>query len=64
MNKDQAVIGSYARAALVAVATLFVTNPNANTKELLQAAAIAVIAPVIRALNPDDNQFGIGAKKK
>ena len=27
-------------------------------------ATKAVIAPVIRALNPDDNQFGIGAKKK
>ena len=63
MNKYQAIIGSYARAALVAVATLFVTTPNASTKELIQAALIAIIAPVIRALNPDDPQFGIGAKK-
>jgi len=63
MNKYQAIIGSYARAALVAVATLFVTTPNASTKELIQAALIAIIAPVIRALNPDDEQFGIGAKK-
>ena len=63
MNKYQAIIGSYARAALVAVATLFVTTPNASTKELIQAALIAIIAPVIRALNPDDTQFGIGAKK-
>ena len=63
MNKYQAIIGSYARAALVAVATLFVTTPNASTKELIQAALIAIIAPLIRALNPDDTQFGIGAKK-
>lgn len=63
MNKYQAIIGSYARAALVAVATLFVTTPNASTKELIQAALIAVLAPVLRALNPDDEQFGIGAKK-
>ena len=63
MNKYQAIIGSYARAALVAVATLFVTTPNASTKELIQAALIAIIAPVIRALNPDDTQFGIGANK-
>ena len=63
MNKYQAIIGSYARAALVAVATLFVTTPNASTKELIQAALIAIIAPVIRALNPDDTQFGIDAKK-
>lgn len=63
MNKYQAIIGSYARAALVAVATLFVTTPDASTKELIQAALIAIIAPVIRALNPDDTQFGIGAKK-
>ena len=62
MNKYQAIIGSYARAALVAVATLFVTSPTASTKELIQAALIAIIAPVIRALNPDDTQFGIGAK--
>jgi multisubunit Na+/H+ antiporter MnhG subunit len=64
MNKYQAVIGSYARAALVAVATLFVTSPDASTKELIQAALIAILAPVLRALNPDDTQFGIGAKKK
>lgn len=64
MNKYQAVIGSYARAALVAVATLFVTQPDASTKELIQAALIAILAPVLRALNPDDTQFGIGAKKK
>ena len=63
MNKYQAIIGSYARAALVAVATLFVTTPNASTKELIQAALIAIISPVIRALNPDDTEFGIGAKK-
>lgn len=39
------------------------TNPDATAKELLSAALIAVLAPVLRGLNPDDKAFGIGSKE-
>lgn len=39
------------------------TNPDATAKELISAAVIAIAAPVLRALNPDDKGFGIGSKE-
>jgi hypothetical protein len=39
------------------------TNPDATAKELISAALIAVCAPILRALNPDDKAFGIGSKE-
>ncbi len=55
-------LGTYFRAALVAVLTLYmngVTEPEA----LLNAAIAAVLAPVIRALNPKDEKYGLAKKK-
>lgn len=63
MNKAlQAALASYARAALVAVAVT-ITAGKTDPKELLAAAAIAVIAPLIRAINPKDAAFGTIADK-
>lgn len=63
MNNIRTIAESYGRALLVAVATCYMTNPDATAKELISAAVIAIAAPVLRALNPDDKGFGIGSKE-
>jgi hypothetical protein len=61
MNKAlQAAIASYGRAAIVAVGVT-ISAGKTQPKELLAAAAIAVIAPAIRAINPKDAAFGVVA---
>lgn len=63
MSNFKTIAESYGRALLVAVATCYMTNPDATAKELISAAVIAIAAPVLRALNPDDKGFGIGSKE-
>ena len=59
MNKTlQAALASYARAAIVAVGVT-ISAGKTDPKQLLAAAAIAVIAPLIRAINPKDAAFGL-----
>lgn len=59
MNKTlQAALASYARAAVVAVGVT-ISAGKTEPKELLAAAAIAVLAPAIRAINPKDASFGL-----
>jgi len=61
MNKKiQALLASYGRAAIVAVGVTISAGKTAPN-ELLAAAAIAVIAPAIRAINPKDAAFGVVA---
>jgi hypothetical protein len=61
MNKAlQAALASYGRAAIVAIGVAISTGKT-QPKELLAAAAIAVIAPAIRAMNPKDAAFGMVA---
>ena len=62
-SKHVAILNSYARSAFVCLATIYVTNPNISPSELWKAFAVAFIAPILRALNPDDKDFGIGAKE-
>jgi len=50
--------------AFVCLATIYVTAPDASPSEIWKAFAVAFIAPILRALNPDDTQFGIGAPKE
>ena len=61
-NKTLAMINSYARSAFVCLATIYVTNPDSSPSDIWKAFAIAFLAPLLRALNPDDKQFGIGSK--
>ena len=63
-KKNLAMLNSYARSAFVCLATIYVTAPDASPSEIWKAFAIAFIAPILRALNPDDTQFGIGAPKE
>jgi len=59
MNKQlKAALASYARSAAVAV-LVAISMGKTDVKELLVAAAIAVAAPLSRALNPNDPAFGV-----
>jgi hypothetical protein len=61
MNKSlKAVLASYGRAALVAVVTALAMGKT-DPRDLLTAAIIAVAAPLLRALNPNDAAFGVTA---
>jgi hypothetical protein len=62
-KKNLAMLNSYARSAFVCLATIYVTAPDASPSDIWKAFAVAFIAPLLRALNPDDTQFGRGAKE-
>ena len=63
MNKKwTAAFNSYARALFVAVFTVYTTNPDGKPSDILKAGIIAFLAPIIRALSPADDHFGIGSK--
>jgi hypothetical protein len=58
------MINSYGRSAFVCLATIYVTSPDASPSEIWKAFAVAFIAPILRALSPDDTAFGIGSSKE
>ena len=63
MNKQlQAVLASYARTAASAALGMYMAG-HTDPKSLGLAAAGAVAGPLLRALNPKDASFGIGASK-
>lgn len=66
MNQEKAIkmFQSYGRALFVAVLSTYLANPDGSVKDILTAALVAVAAPVLRALNPDDKDFGVGSKDK
>lgn len=65
MNKEKlaAISATYARAALAAVAALFLAGET-DLKVLAYAFVSGFIGPVLKALDPKSAEFGIGAKKK
>lgn len=60
--KAQAVLASYARSFVVAVATLAL-NGETNGKAIVLAGLAAIVGPGIRAINPKDPAFGIIANQ-
>ena len=61
-EKMKAVLLSYARSFLVAVAATYaVPNSDMDLKGLLVAGLIAVAGPAIRAVNTKDPAFGLVA---
>lgn len=64
MEKVMKAFQSYSRALLVAVISTYLANPEATTKQIITAAIVAIAAPVLRAINPDDKDFGVGANDK
>ena len=63
MNKQfQAALASYARTAVSAALGMYMAG-HTDPKSLGMAAAGAVAGPLLRALNPKDGAFGVGAAK-
>jgi hypothetical protein len=58
--KNKALLASYGRTFLAAVIAVYATG-NHDAKAILIAGAVATIGPAIRAINPRDPAFGIGA---
>ena len=56
-KKQQAAVQSYARSVLAAVAAVVATG-NWNSEDILKAAVVAVLPPVLRWANPNDKAFG------
>jgi hypothetical protein len=63
MNKKQleAVAYSYGRAALASVAALYISGIT-DPKVLANAFLTGLIGPLVKALQPNEKQFGVGAK--
>ena len=60
-KKMQAIASTYLRAAVAAVIALYLAGIT-DPKALLSAALAAVAGPVLKALDPDSLEFGIGSK--
>ena len=64
MNKKTvAIINSYARSAFVCLATVYVTNPSGSFDDIWKAFLVAFAAPLLRAINPDDQGFVLASKE-
>ena len=63
MNKKQleAAAYSYGRAALASVAALYISGITVP-KVLANAFLAGLTGPLIKALQPNEPQFGVGAK--
>lgn len=64
MTKEKffAIASTYARAALAAVAALFLAGET-DLKVLGYAFLSGFVGPVLKALDPKASEFGVGAKK-
>ena len=60
--KLKAMAASYARTAASAAIAMYMAG-HTDPKSLGLAAAGAVAGPLLRALNPKDGAFGVGAAK-
>ena len=58
----KAAVASYLRTAVSATLALYLAG-NTDVKALGTAALAAVAGPLLRALNPKDASFGLGAAK-
>lgn len=61
MSKNVKVaIQSYAYAAIAAAVAVWANGQN-DLGAILKAAAIAVLGPLLQALNPKDSALGVGS---
>lgn len=58
--EQKAVLASYARSVIAAVAAVVATG-NYSLDDLAKAAVAALLPPVMRWLNPNDSAFGRGS---
>ena len=62
-NKDKAILGSYARSFLTGALTLYMAGET-DPRQLIAAGVAAILPPLLRWLNPNDQAFGRGSKKE
>ena len=60
-KKLEAAAYSYGRAALASVAALYISGIT-DPKVLANAFLAGLIGPLVKALQPNEKQFGVGAK--
>jgi hypothetical protein len=60
-KKLEAAAYSYGRAALASVAALYLSG-ILDPKVLANAFIAGLIGPLVKALQPNEKQFGLGAK--
>jgi hypothetical protein len=60
-KKLEAAAWSYGRAALASVAALYISGIT-DPKILANAFIAGLIGPLVKALQPNEKQFGLGAK--
>jgi len=60
-KKLEAAAWSYGRAALASVAALYLSGIT-DSKILANAFIAGLIGPLVKALQPNEKQFGLGAK--
>jgi len=60
-KKIEAIVKTYSRAAVAAVLALYLAGVT-EPKALLSAALAAVAGPVLKAIDPNSPEFGIGSK--
>jgi hypothetical protein len=60
-KKLEAAAYSYGRAALASVAALYLSGIS-DPKVLANAFIAGLIGPLLKALQPNEKQFGLGAK--
>jgi len=58
--KTQAMLASYGRSFIAAAGAVIATG-NTDYKAILVAGAIATVPVAMRAINPKDGAFGVGA---
>jgi hypothetical protein len=61
-DKDKAILGSYARSFLTGAVTLYMAGET-DPRKLLAAGVAAILPPLLRWLNPNDQAFGRGSKE-
>lgn len=63
MNKKkiEAVVKTYLRAAIASVLALYLAGVT-EPKALLSAALAAVAGPILKAIDPNSPEFGVGSK--
>ena len=59
---DKAMIASYARSFLTGALTLYMAGET-DPRNLLAAGVAAIVPPLLRWLNPNDQAFGRGIKE-
>jgi len=59
--KQKAIIASYARVVIAAMAAVVATG-NFDLEDLAKAAVIAILPPLLRWANPKDKAFGRGSE--